>query len=82
MAEFWVQIVQTIGVVFGGYFAMRAASFGKKTNDAVNHTHQNDEPRIYDIAINNQQQLKEIISWKKRIHEKLERIERSSKNES
>lgn len=79
MAEFYVQIVQTIGVVVGGYFAMRAASFGKRTNDAVNHTHKNDEPRIYDIAIQNQEQLKEIISWKERIHAKLEQIDRKCK---
>lgn len=66
----------TVGAV-GAYFSWRAKGYAADANDAVNHRHDRGTPRLYDVVLNIDRRVDDIIEWKDQHRETHSRLNRT-----
>jgi hypothetical protein len=60
-----IKALTLLVVTMSAIFAKRASMQAAEANDAVNHRHADGSPRLYDLAIRNDQRLDELLEWKR-----------------
>jgi len=68
MIELFTEVVAgftLLGSILAAYWAQHAKREATAANDAVNHRHESGTPRLYDLAVRNDERTKELIEWKR-----------------
>ena len=54
-----------IGIAASAIYSFLSHRNAKQANDAVNHRHVTGTPRLYDLALRNDERVDEIVEWKR-----------------